>query len=680
MKYYNFIELKTLRLNKKIDMDSEELMLPVTLTDKDIEEIEYEPDKLSQKVFSFSLWFEYYGTVKKLFDPTYIYGLIFNYRIFLKYHEKFDGYKFRVYIDKKSFFENPYYLFYLSYLKKLEIELIKSKETNYEFLELILCDFPSGERFSFMIAVLRFLPFFEGRECHCRDLDFRLSSYDIEIIKIFNDSNYPIYSVSPEQSHVNSFLAGCWGGNLQKKFTVNEKSKINNGIFSFFTVNGLICLSIVYSNLFKDYFGFDEFLLCLYMAMLSDCFLENCLVFGVKYIDFMRDYVSDYYVCANKFDYNTHKQHGEIPIIGQILTNDFFNLLRHYEDFHINPLITSFKLNRNFSRSLIRNQFQQYKFLQNFNNGFTEFNDPNNVTYSDCIFDLVGKCFDNKEINSNTLNLLDEQLRAIKPYLSGNIVDPILKIINLDLYSFVDSKIFNEPVPFEILTGKRCIIHPYFYNHFSKPTSIYETDSIISEMSAEQHELYLHKHFNTYDFSSLIKTYSTDNEPQIISIPIDSVISYNGNVIFNIDMIPRNDKFTEERLKSGALEGDLRFSENCYGLTNHTNKLKFILFPKSRNVFIFIFNSNEFKKYVSPIKICLFGKPFIHDLTITDVSGECDFFTIDKLEFRDNKNEIFDPLKIGIIHKQSGGSYYKKYIKYKNKYLMLRDSMSNHVT
>lgn len=560
MKYFDWLDLKTLKLIKYIENPTDEKITDVTIED------EYEPRKLSQKIFSFNLFFK--ETPK--YNYTYIFGLIFNYKIFLYGLSKghFKDYKFRVYVDKKSFIENENIVFYLMMLKKLEKDFsLELDKVNYNWLEIIMCSWNDSTDQSF-IMTLRFLPIFEGCECHSRDLDFRLSSYDIELIKRFDESEYPFYFHSVF-GVINPILGGCVGGNIKKRFLRKRVNNINENIFKFYTPECFIAFIIICKNMFIAQFGFDEFVFRFYMSLLSDTFLENVLLFGATNVDFVREYLHPYIYCIMKNSYNTRVFYPvETSIIGidfstKIFNGPLDNSIVNGKFYSVSPLIKDFKLKFD-SELTIK---EQTDYLTN---------DYNPVVYwiDDTYFD--------KKINYKLM--IDSEV-AIKTY-----------------------------------EGSTCKKHPYI------------TNSKLSDSIQEPLSDIIERIKDTVSICSINKNYTIKLK--------------DGTIIYNEKLIPLH---------------------KCEKILNKTSlQFKFIRFIKSRLVFIFILNSDDEGKYVFlDNKVCGFGKRFID--THKPDENTCIFYNIDDLELFDDKTK-------------TGGNfnYYEKYIKYKNKYLKLRDSQVNH--
>jgi hypothetical protein len=569
MKYFDWLELKTLKLKQYIEItnDNVKTLTFPKITDVITEE-EYEPLKLSQKVFSFNLFFKYDANFKHTY--TYIFGLIFNYKIFLYGLSKgyFSGYKFRVYTDKKSFFMNKTAVFYLMMLKKVEKELLSSIETNkinYNWLEIILCNY-NDETEPSVITALRFLPIFEGCECHSRDLDFRLSSYDIELIRIFDGTDYPFYSHS--EIGYNALMGGCIGGNILKNFKSKETNKINENIFKFYTPECFIAFIIICKNMFNVKFGLDEFVLRFYFSLLSDTYLENILIFGRNMLRYIRPYIFNYYFCIQKTR-GLQNPYFDTVVSGINFTNKLFEIIDNKKNV-FTPLIMDFK-----NEDTNYNIYEQYNFLSD--DYKTSYGVMTNGTYK----------YD----------------------------------------SFIDSEI-KYNIDLKDINPK--YIHPILY-----PFVTEETDFIRNYNSIK---------FNREPFINIIKR--VNDNVEIKSIPIDSIIKLrNSTIIYEKNFIPKI---------------------SCDEILNKTaTNLKFIFFTKSKIIFTLIFNSDDKNRYeFKNNSICGLGKRFLD--TIEPDTNVCQFYTTDDLVFFNKDGVTFDPFKIS-------GGFYHKYLKYKSKYIKLKN-------
>jgi hypothetical protein len=613
-------------------MDGDKLKIPVSLDSKDFYCKDYKPEKLSKKVFSFSLFFTYDN--KMNYNKTYIFGLIFTYRLFLyakKNLNQFIDYKFRVYIDRESFDKNPHKFFYLVYLKKLEIEIMNSVKEELEYIELILCSFLDKKEL-FIIPVLRFLPVFEGCECHSRDLDFRLSVYDTEVIKIFNESKYPFYFCSHSGfPFLNALLAGCWGGNINNRLKKNIHSNLNNEIFKFFNPEGFFAILKIFSNFFKVKFGLDEIVLKFYIGMLSNVYLENCLTFGSQYINLPSGYIFAY-MCINK---SKGKEYDNRKLQGIEIVQDFIN--------GEPPLVASFKLTK---LTAVHDEENINIYLeQKFHVFFGK------------IYDPYGSLVDNeKEIINNAIrslnnkmkgkehNYTDEQLdclskankvlydKEINEYsIVGTLtIDDYIEIFNcLDITPYTavtqNSKIFNV-IDREDDFGPY-LLHPYLFNNPEK-YGLKNDNKRITE--------YKKKSFTEENLKKNIDDQKEDIK--IITVPIKTKIKNKDTTLFDINLIAKHEDFLDctEYVKSNVTD------------------LRFIYFTKSKIVYFFIFDSKSFINHDG--SICAFGTP-----NLVDDGKLCKFYTIDDLIFIDDNGKIFNPLV--------GGNYYHKYLKYKTKYL-----------
>jgi hypothetical protein len=741
MKYFNWLELTRLKLTKQIELDGMDLKFPISLNKDCIEEVDYKPEELSKKVFSFCLYFNYYADGSYVL--TYILGLLYNYRLLLlnKSMNHKDDYKFRVYIDKKSFYENKSLYFYLSYLKKLEIEILSNKTIDYEWLELILCDIKELNYNKSLLMCFRFLPFFEGCEFHSRDLDFRLSKYDYELIAKYNSEIYSLYFCSSvlEKHIVNPFLGGCWGGNINNLFSIRKKSMFNKDNLKFFTSKSFIALCLMYNNLFDITFGIDELMMRFYVDLLSDTYIDNCMVFGKQLVNSMMDYMSKQYICTNKihnfqginviYGYNfispINELIGEPPRCFQIVSFKFDELSEIYKinlksdesiyNFVKQPInITNFfngntnltsllsiiknmandihtYLNGETSRYLTKTQIEEIINMENIELVFEiskerKSCDINRSVYEHKVFTKINGKFVSYE---NALNYVvtETELENLSkfddyfiPLNNIPLINKIFEKISFDFERLllVDNELFEEDSDNEINKlfsyryDKSCDL--FNNNRLTYNTTMVETNSRVVEKFSNINKIIIpsyakstfNKHETTFKFNYeehigfdviksmklLIDEKVKDDDVNIISIPSNSKIKLiDGSLIFDINQISNSKELECKKF-----------------IRKDINHIKIIYFTSSKIVFSFILNSVKFVEYMdNKNNICGFGKTYLGDMEKHD--HECGFYTLNKLVFYNSKDEIFYPFET------TGGNvdYYDKYIKYKNKYLLLKN-------
>jgi hypothetical protein len=609
---------------------------------------------------------------------------MFNYRLFLHSKSEFPDYKFRVYIDKKSFYENKELIFYLSYLKKLEIELCKSDKIDYEWLELILCQFTNPEYNKSLLMCLRFLPFFEGCECHSRDLDFRLSSYDIQVIYEFNKLKYPIYfcSYANYNGILNPFLGGCWGGNINNMLMIRKDSKFNSQVLKFFSPKCFIAICIIYSNMYNIQFGIDEIILRLYMDLLSDIYIDNCVIFGSQIVNLVREYMANQYICTNKIQ----KFNGIILIYGLSFNTEINIIIEGSQC----PLVTGYRFDELSDILKIKTEQDIHNFLNEPNNGLQFFRKGKKTVLEDIakfVADDINLMIDGKE-SYFADTLLDEVIAlkysplehstgTYKPkddiVTDAKQYNEFYEKIHCDFYSMISSPI-RYPNNDKIVS--KSIEYSYneesinlFSNNILKFNTIENNNKIIDRKfnvnriiipSYNKNNFSKYKiesdesvKFDSHIFKHEIEREIEKDEIQIISIPINSIIkSFDGTIIFDISKVAESSKL------------------KCREFINYDSlNNKFIYFTKSKIIFMFIFNSISYDEYVeNKDNICGFGKTYLSDLN--GKYQKCNFYMLDKLKFYDKDNNEFNPLEI-----KTGGqsNYYLKYIKYKHKYLLLKN-------
>jgi hypothetical protein len=662
MKYHNWLNLTLLKLKKNIIMDEYNLKLPVELKMENIEMIEYEPEKLSKKVFSFSLFFAYDENMN--FNQSYIGGLMFNYRLFLYAKSKlkqFLDYKFRVYIDKKSFLKNKFMMFYLAYLKKLEFELLGKEGVDmvdYNYIEIVLCEFDDDDDNVLVLPTLRFLPVFEGCECHCRDLDFRLSSYDIELIKIFDESEYPLYFSS--DITVNPFLAGCWGGNINKRFKIFDRNYFNADILKFYTPDSFTAILLMYKNIYISTFGLDEFILRFYIDMLSDSYLENCLVFDYQYITMMRDYMSEKYVCIAKSPLFAHES---LIVFGYNFTTKYHSFLFDA----VNPLVISFK----FSDTPVDEE-KLYIFLETINNGFR----GEKHMYDNFFLNVDRICIQKKEnefIPLSKIDIVDKKDLTVKTY--DNFIS-ILTILNINLYQLLNFPIEKGNTELLKSYNMKIILHPYLYDKLEKFGFV--KGGVMEKYRPPDLDKTIEKYktlkFTSKKMKDVIDCVFKNETVRIINVPFETEIKSKskGSLIFKKDLTikPKASMVVNHIFSNISTFEDKIERLNCSLLFKKNIKmLKFIYFTYSRIVYTYMFNSEDYEEYIkNDDNICFFGEPYT--FTLRSKSAKCKFFTIDDLDFFNKNGLKFDPLDV----KVGGSKYYYKYLKYKSKYLHLKQN------
>ena len=706
MKFYDWIELKTIKLNKKIILNESEPDI-FNIKNTDIEEIEYEPKMLSQKVFSFSLFFKYDEEMK--FNMTYIYGLIFNYRMFLKfYREYFEGYKFRVYIDRDTFYENPFYLFYLAYLKNLENELLNSTEINYEHIEIITCNLTDKTLNKVITPTFRFLPVFEGCECHCRDLDFRLTYYDVELIKIFNESKYPLYFIS--KPNFNPTLAGGFGGNIKNNFKIHNK--VNKNLLKLFNPLGFFALVIMYSSLLNVAFGFDEFVLRQYFDMFATRFCENYLIFGTVDVTKLAYYVRTHLMCINQLE----PYYDNYYIFGVDMKQVLYPELQRM--FKIFPQLLDYKLD--FYSSNIKDQFV---YLNSIENGFINLVNLDELSYS-------SKFFDNDIILKKYREIIDEfkgggvikmTEEEVKKFKEGKEKEEKIHKARLDFlrseflkkfnfYNLMDKSISIEYTfdvlnnPLYYLTFDKIRVCPYFIDNFIKS---YEGEKTYSEKLLEMKTKINSEKFEVVNMYDEIQLLTVDDPIQLISLNnTTKIISNKNEIIFTLsndkellDIVNSADfdiskSLIYDPLDRSTHERDMYKKCNI----NTSSNIKIIYFTNSKHVFLIYFNLNKrdivklnedirniermVKYHIETIplarttidnskildNLCLFGVP----RPLFESVDTCHIYKINDLKFFTKDDIEFNPLELKI----GGTDYYHKYIKYKNKYLTLKRSIN----
>jgi hypothetical protein len=723
MKFFNWLELTQLELTKPIGIDGSELKFPITLNRDGITEIEYKAETLSKKVFSFCLYFKYYKD--NSYVLTYILGLLFNYRLLLfnKKRNPSDDYKFRVYIDKKSFYSNKDLFFYLSYLKFLEMEILKSKKINYEWLELILCEIKEPDYNKSMLMCFRFIPLFEGCEFHSRDLDYRFSTYDYELINIYNNQKYPLYFCSSTKNGVgfNPFLGGCWGGNINKLFSIRSDSSFNEKVLKFFTPKAFIAICLIYNNLFNITFGIDELILRFYVDLLSDTYIDNCMVFGKQFINIMSCYMAHQYICTNK-----------------IQKFDGMNLIYGYNFFsRINMLLNepntvfclvTFKFDELATIYNIKTIVDIYDFINQQNNNLNFFNSENITGMVSIVKNIVKDLnaylngestnyFDSKQLeiilnmeNMDSIFKISEYKYESNIYKSCELVDGIIVSSN---YTKVD----DQYIPYDIaLTPTEKIVDTFIsldsmalVNKMLKAISFNfeklllsgnvffgenteETIEKISSSKFDPQESFISN--NRFTSRTLIAGIDYNYVKEFIGInkivvppyvgsqwdvhiefakqlPMTDLIDKEmGNEDINIISIPVKSKIM---LSDNSLVFDINYipADKEFDCKRYVKKdiesLKLIYFTGSKIVFSFIFDSIHYDDHVrNRNNICGFGDTFTGN--IGKLQNKCGFFTANYLKIYDSNGVQFYPFGT------TGGkiNYYHKYIKYKNKYLSLK--------